>query len=477
MGNTINTSVTDIPEYTAPVSVLNIKTNYTKLATQNYLNLSALISDSLKIHKKIPGAYCSYIYLKSMERGYKNSLPIEISNRIISCQQIFSSDIANFMFKNQDYYTVVSSCYNDYKLFDKYYPIDQNIAAIDFIGNTEPPCCTEFQTETDNGYICNNAKIRERLKVNELLRNIRSTDNVDDIIAYSNIAGVKFRITNFTYITDQKKNAAGDEVYYINRDEQLDIIKSIQTAILCYGSLGVEFKNTYGEILAVGPMGGIVDIPGVPCLVNASIIGWKTINSELYWNVRIPEISNYENNKYKIKNNNQYIISSIHLPMNSWTGIDIPIPNITVNFKKIKGPYIILANECIPECNTPLCGQSDGCKFTCPNTTLYENNTEWILSYGESAGFKKYLLILNIDNLTNTGTLTYNNNQILLNIKYPRIQNTYGNDINISSGIRLVGNLIYGTFNFDKTTNTYTYSRDNTITLKYCGCINDDLCR
>ena len=337
MGNTINnTSITDIPEYTVPGIILTIKTNQDKFATSNYLNLSALISDALYTQNNYPSAYCSYVYIKSMETAFLNSIdPVRIRNFIFS-EDVKSSDMATFMFNNQNYYTVLSSCYKDYKLIDRYYNNRNqfnNFAVINFIGNTEIPCCTDYQVQTDTGYICNNAKIAKQLKINELLKDIEELNITHDIMDIANQSKLKIMISSFIYIT---LTQLGAETFYTTQ-ERLDIIKQIQSAILCYGSIGVEFITTNSEFV-VGAFGGVGVINNVRYLINASIVGWKTISGELYWNVRIPE---KKQTNYIKKEKNEFIKSSIHLATANWTGIDIPIPNTIINGHKISGPYII----------------------------------------------------------------------------------------------------------------------------------------
>lgn len=473
MGNTNNTpgNPSEVPpEYTTPYTNYTLSTNIRSYATQNYINLTSLIHDMLLFNGNTRINYCSYLFIKSMEKDYLSSIN---NPRNFTTNNIFSSDIIKFMVKNQKYYTVSATCYDDVALLNKYYtnPVE-SFGVIDFIGNTELDCCSQFQTQLGTEYICNGGAIEKNernghlLVRNGLLAFLSKIERprleipFNEISDFDNInlqSQYKINIKSFSYISDQKK-VDNSEVYY-STTEQVEIIKSIKVAIMCYGTLGVEFiarKNIRAD------NGEEIEIE---YLVNACIIGWLKIDEILAWQIRIPKEDGYSD----------FIrMASIHSHISEMSGIDIPVPNKRVAGRKINGPYIIRLGLCFPTCDTS-CGQPNGCESVCGNITLYNNQTNWVLSYGASGGFNKFLVTLDI-NPTTGGSLLYNNVQQLF-LRYPLIKNIYGNDIYIQGIFTTVGPRLGGNLNFNRETNTYSYSLDNTITLTACQCVKDPLCK
>lgn len=323
MGNTAS-DPSEIPEY----SWLNVapvipKVMTSKLGTANYMNLAALVSDNLAVST---GGTCfaGFLWFKSIERDYINEI---LQNAVVPVSVIFSADIAKYMASKGDtYYARLASCYSDEEMIKKYFP-DLNpymttpVATIPFLGTLEPKCCSKYQTMIENQIVCNTLKMAKDYEMDNIIKELDEKMNYEKEITPLFIQHYsKIYIRSLMYVFENQAYPP---------DALNEMVKTMKTAIMCYGPLGAELVTTIETGIAAGGAG--IAVPNTTkVLTDVSILGWTTKKGQLYWLVRVPG-----------KKDIQEILCSIHAT--DPNGIDFPYPGTFIRGRPILGAYIIRA--------------------------------------------------------------------------------------------------------------------------------------
>ena len=316
------------------------------IVSLTYANLANMISDMLIINKYGPDpppidqqepVNISAIWIKSMEKSALHWMYPELTLGEATTQmplwRLLPSDIATFMAANSpSYYTKLGSCYRDSQLINRYYnnllnPYMSTYCSIDFIGTSEASCCTQFQNPANN-YECDIVEIARAYGYQALSQHLN---------------GLRWFNTNIRpYVDESTTKVAINAVEYINNlpavgTEYNDIeikqfIKSIQNAIMCRGTLGVDYYEPSEYEGEEGYEGH---------WKSGTLLGWSTLSGVLYWTVRTPQDIRSRGRGEFV----QFIKATTDASqLTPYTGLDIP-SNRTFQGRKLNGPYAITVTK------------------------------------------------------------------------------------------------------------------------------------